>query len=80
MAKRVNSISESQNKRLEEISLFIKNLRINDNLTRSDFSKLAQIHPNSLYNLENQRIDLITLFKCIEATGLTLSQFFGLVD
>lgn len=80
MSKRENNIPESQIRRIEEISLFIKNLRINDNLTQSDFSKLAEVHPNCIYNIEHKRINIITLFKCIDATGLTLSQFFELME
>lgn len=49
-------------------------------MTLADFSQLAGTHPNSLYNLEHQRVDIITLFKCIDATGLTLSQFFEGID
>lgn len=70
------SLPQSQQKRIAEISGLIKNWRINDNLTRADFGKLAMTHPNCIFNLENQRVDLITLFKCIDATGLTLSEFF----
>jgi hypothetical protein len=71
--KRTN---ESQSKRIAEISSLIRNWRINDNMTIADFSQVAGTHPNSIYNLEHQRVDIITLFKCIDATGLTLSEFF----
>ncbi len=67
---------ESQSRRIAEISSLIRNWRINDNLTLADFSQVAGAHPNSIYNLEHQRVDIITLFKCIDATGLTLSEFF----
>jgi DNA-binding XRE family transcriptional regulator len=76
MSKKDNSIPEAQLIRITEISGLIRNWRINDNLSRADFSKLAEVHPNSIYNIEHERVDIITLFKCIDATGLTLSQFF----
>jgi hypothetical protein len=61
----------------EEISLFIKNWRINESLTMSDFGKLAGVHTNSVYNLEHQKnVTVSTLLRCISATGLTLSEFF----
>jgi hypothetical protein len=65
----------------EEISLFIENWRINEGLTMSDFSKLADVHTNSVYNLEHQKnVTLSTLLKCIYATGLKLSEFFKEID
>lgn len=76
MVKKAKGIPESQIKRIEEISLFMKNLRLNENYTQETFGKLADVHPNSIHNLEHQRVDLITLFKCIDAAGLTLAQFF----
>jgi DNA-binding XRE family transcriptional regulator len=70
-------IPESQKKRIEEISLFIKNWRINDNMTQNDFSKLAEVHPNSIYNIEHQKVyNIVTLLKIIDATGLTVAEFF----
>jgi transcriptional regulator with XRE-family HTH domain len=75
-------MSEKKNKiqpyhKCAEISLFIKNWRINEGLTMSDFSKLADVHINSVYNLEHQKnVTLSTLFRCIDVTGLSLSEFF----
>lgn len=70
-------VPESQTKHIEGIALFIKNWRINEGLSQRDFSKLAEIHPNSVYNIENQRVvNCLTLLKCIGATGMTLQEFF----
>jgi len=65
-------------KRIEEISLFIKNWRLNEGLTQTEFSKKAGIHVNSLYNIERRKIpNLITLLNCIDAMdSMTLSEFF----
>jgi transcriptional regulator with XRE-family HTH domain len=77
MQKLEKLIPNNHHKRLEEISLFIKNWRISEGLTQPDFSNLADIHANSVYNVEHQKnITLLTLLNCIDATGLTLSQFF----
>ncbi|MBN1330725.1 MAG: helix-turn-helix transcriptional regulator [Candidatus Heimdallarchaeota archaeon] len=70
-------ITDHQVKRLEEISSFIKNWRLNVGLTQREFSELAGVHPNSLYRIENMRIfNILTLLKCIDATELTVAQFF----
>jgi transcriptional regulator with XRE-family HTH domain len=70
-------IPDHQRKRVEEISLFIRNWRLNEGLSQREFSELAGIHPNSLYHIENMRpYKILTLLKCINATGLTVSQFF----
>jgi len=75
-------IPDHQRKRIEEISLFIKNWRLNEGLTQREFSELAEIHPNSLYHIEsyykeNSRLyNILTLLKCIDATGLSITQFF----
>lgn len=74
-------IPDYQQKRIEEISSFIKNWRLNEGLTQREFSELACIHPNSLYHLEkNGLYNILTLLKCIEATDLTVTQFFEGID
>ena len=82
MSKKKKQLADHQQKRLEEISLFVKNWRINEGLTQNDLSKLAEMHPNSIYNLEHMRgSTLITLFKCIDAMdGMTLSEFFSEIE
>lgn len=71
-------IPEHQKKRIEEICLFIKNYRINDGLTQTDFSKLSDIHHNTIQRLEagNKNITLATLLNCVDAMDMTLSEFF----
>jgi transcriptional regulator with XRE-family HTH domain len=74
-------IPDYQQKRIEEISSFIKNWRLNVGLTQREFSELACIHPNSLYHLEkNGLYNILTLLKCIDATELTVTQFFEGID
>jgi transcriptional regulator with XRE-family HTH domain len=77
MSEKKKKIRPPQNLGAEEISLFIKNWRINEGLTQNDFGKLADVHTNSVYNLEHQKnVTLSTLLRCIDATGLSLSEFF----
>lgn len=80
MQRTERNVPESQVKRIANISALIRNLRINENLSRNDFAKLAEAHPNSIYNIEHQKVDIITLLKCIDGTGLTLQQFFECVE
>lgn len=71
-------IPEHQKKRIEEISLFIKNYRINDGLTQTDFGKLSDIHHNTIQRFEagNKNITIGTLFRMIDAMEMTPSEFF----
>jgi len=73
------STPEYQLRRIEEIQLFLKNYRINDGLTQSEFSKIADLHVNSVQRFEKgslKNIKLLTLLSLIDATGMSLSEFF----
>jgi hypothetical protein len=85
MSKKKKQNSEHQSKRIkrtEEIACFIKNWRLCEGLTQCEFAKLADIHVNSIYNLEHMKgANLITLMKCIDAMdGMILSEFFAGMD
>jgi transcriptional regulator with XRE-family HTH domain len=72
-----NKIPHHQIKRIEEIGLFLKNWRLNEGLSQREFSEIAEVHPNSIYHIENMGLyNILTLLKCIDATGLSISQFF----
>ena len=76
-------IPEYQEKRIEEIRLFIKNYRINDGLTQTEISKIADVHVNSLQRFEKgnlKNIKLLTLFTLIDATSMSLSEFFQTME
>ena len=76
-------IPEYQEKRIEEIRLFIKNYRINDGLTQADFSEMADLHVNSLRRFEKgslKNIKLLTLLSLIDATEMSLSEFFQTME
>ncbi len=77
------SIPEYQEKRIEEIRLFIKNYRINDGLNQADFSEMADLHVNSLQRFEKgslKNIKLLTLLSLIDATEMSLSEFFQTME
>lgn len=71
-------IPDYQIKRLTEISSFIKHWRISECMSQKDFSKIAETHVNTLQKFESRtnNISALTLFALIDATGLTISEFF----
>jgi transcriptional regulator with XRE-family HTH domain len=68
-----------QRKRIEEISSLVRNWRLGEGLSQKQFAKLANLHANSIYNIEHQCVvNIITLLKCISAMNdTTLSEFFA---
>ncbi|MBP7510187.1 MAG: helix-turn-helix domain-containing protein [Prolixibacteraceae bacterium] len=76
-------IPEYQEKRIEEIQLLIKNYRINDGLSQSEYSEIADVHVNSLQRFEKgnlKNIKLLTLLSLIDATEMSLSEFFQTIE
>jgi DNA-binding transcriptional regulator YiaG len=76
-------IPEYQEKIIENIRLVIKNYRMNEGLTQSKFSKLAGKHVNSLQRFERgslKNIKLLTLLNFVDATSMTLSEFFQSIE
>lgn len=76
-------IPEHQRKRLEEISLFIKNWRLCEGLTQREFSKIADTHINTIQKFEKHSINIsvLTLFSIIDAMdSMSLAQFFELME
>jgi len=76
-------IPEYQEKRIEEIQFLIKNYRINDGLSQSEYSEIADVHVNSLQRFEKgnlKNIKLLTLLSLIDATEMSLSEFFQAIE
>jgi len=76
------NIPEHQHKKLEEMSLAIKNWRLNENLTQLEFSEIAEIHVNTLQKIEkhSSNISVLTLFSIIDAMdGMTQQDFFEMI-
>ena len=74
-----NPVPLHQLKRVEEIKMFIRNYRLNESLTISDFSKLSDTHVNTIQRFEAGKkinIKILTLLNCIDAMDMTLSEFF----
>lgn len=70
-----------QDTRITEISQFIRNWRMNDQISMYDLAKMAGTHPNTIHNIETgNNVTLCTLLKCIDALGITASELFEGVD
>ena len=70
-------IPEDQIKRMEEISMFIKNWRIMEGMSQYEFSNLTDLHTNSIHNIERgKNITINTLFACIDGMDMSLQEFF----
>jgi DNA-binding XRE family transcriptional regulator len=75
MSKKQNH--ENQIERLKEISMLIKNWRINDMISQNEFGSMADTHINTVRNLEaGKNVTVLTLFNCIDALGVTVADFF----
>jgi transcriptional regulator with XRE-family HTH domain len=74
-------ITEQQRKRYDEIRRFIKTYRLNDGLSQREFAVMAEIHFQTIKNLDaGKQVSVLTLFNCIDAMNLSLSEFFEDMD
>lgn len=70
-----------QDTRITEISQFIRNWRINDQISQNDLASIAETHANTVYNLETgKNVTLRTLLNCADALGITLSDLFDGIE
>jgi transcriptional regulator with XRE-family HTH domain len=70
-----------QDTRITEISQFIRNWRVNDQISQNDLASIAEIHANTVYNLETgKNVTLRTLLNCTDALGITLSDLFDGIE
>lgn len=69
-------VSNINRKRLLELSTFLRELRLNSNLTQQDLSNY-NLHRNTIIRAENNHnITLITLFELADAFDISLSELF----
>ena len=72
---------ENQIERMKEISILIKNWRINDMISQSVLGNMSNAHVNTVRNLEAAKnVTVITLFNCIDALGVTIGEFFAGIE
>jgi len=68
--------SEHHRKRLEYLSIYLRELRINSGLTQKELSNNS-LHRNTIIRAENNHnITLLTLFELADAFDISLSELF----
>jgi transcriptional regulator with XRE-family HTH domain len=80
-------ITQRQLERLNEIKTLIHTWRTNEGLSQNEFADLADTHSNTIYNIERNHsinsihsINVLTLFNCIDAMDMSLSEFFAEIE
>jgi transcriptional regulator with XRE-family HTH domain len=69
-------VSNINRKRLLELSTFLRELRLNNNLTQQDLSNY-NLHRNTIIRAENNHnITLLTLFELADTLDISLSDLF----
>jgi transcriptional regulator with XRE-family HTH domain len=68
-------------KRLERLSLFIKELRNSECLTQEEVSEETQLHRNTVVRIENsQNFTILTLFQLADFYDLPASELLNDID
>jgi transcriptional regulator with XRE-family HTH domain len=69
-------VSNINRKRLLELSTFLRELRLNNNLTQQDLSNY-NLHRNTIIRAENNHnVTLLTLFELADSLNISLSELF----
>ena len=70
-------ISEQHLKRLEYLSIFLRELRLNEGLTQAELSQQMQLHRNTVIRAENaENLTLLTLFELADALDISPKELF----
>lgn len=74
-------IPEYQQKKLQKISCFLKELRINNYLTQLEVSRETGIHPNTLIRIENSKnFTVIKLLLLAELYQISPAELLSILD
>ena len=80
----MSKTNQKHQKRMEYISSFIRNYRLNNGMTQNDLSEFTNsFHINTLKNLETgkrKNISLLKLFQILDALDLSPQDLFMDVD
>lgn len=72
-----NKIEDHNKKRLQAISMFLREFRINSGLTQEEVSQFSSPHRNTIVRAENARnISLMKLFELMDALGIEPRELF----
>lgn len=70
-------ISDQNTRRLEYLSTFLRELRINEGLTQEELSQQINLHRNSIIRAENAKnLTLISLFELADALDISPKELF----
>lgn len=70
-------ISQQHLKRLEYLSIFLRELRLNEGLTQEELSQQMQLHRNTVIRAENaENLTLLTLFELVDALNISPKELF----
>jgi transcriptional regulator with XRE-family HTH domain len=74
-------VSTQHQKQLEIIGLYIKNLRLEENLTQLELSEQLNLHYNTIQRIEKgANTTLITIFELAEFFGLTSAEILSIIE
>ena len=73
----LNPLTDQNRKRLEYLGTFLRELRINSNLTQEKLSRNLNLHRNSIIRAENAKnLTLLTVFELADSLDISLSELF----
>ena len=77
----ITPIAEHNLRRLEYISIFFRELRLNAGLTQAELSRISNLHYNTILRAENiKNISLLTLFKLADTLEIDIKDIFYEMD
>jgi transcriptional regulator with XRE-family HTH domain len=72
-------IPEQHQKRLEIISIYLRELRFSEGLTQKDLSQTVNLHRNSIKRAENAKnLTLLSLFELADALNISPKELFDI--
>jgi transcriptional regulator with XRE-family HTH domain len=73
----MKTIQDHNQKRLEYLSIFFRELRLNNGLTQVELSQETNLHRNSIIHIEKARnMTLLSLFELADALEISPKELF----
>jgi transcriptional regulator with XRE-family HTH domain len=71
------STSEQNLKRLEYLSIYLRELRFNQGMTQAELSQQMNLHKNTILRAENARnLTLLSVFELADALDISPNELF----
>ena len=75
------TIPEQHQKRLEIISIYLRELRLSEGLTQKNLSQTVNLHRNSIIRAENgKNLTILSLFELADALNISPKDIFMLIE